>query len=143
MVNTMIVFFLIGCVLLLILIPVVYGSELMHNIRTVTGSISISAILMLIVSFFVIFQFCSYDRGSSFFEIIEGTALLMALLLLFDSLFIDLLLRGRIIPLILNFSNCMPVEMMKRHVIKTFTIGWCVIIPIIMISSLISYFVVL
>lgn len=143
MIISMIVFFLIGCFLLLFLMTFIHGSGLIQNMRTVTRSIIISAITMLVVSFFMLFQFFSYDAGSTLYEIVGGTALLMALLVVFDSLFIDLFLRGKIIPLILKVPDSSTIELMKKHVMNTLTFGWFVIIPVVLISSVLSYFVVI
>ena len=57
------------------------------------------------------------------------------------SIFIDLLLIGKIRPSYLHIPLETTIKTMKLHVIKTFTIGWIFIIPIILISSVISYFI--
>ncbi len=145
------IFFLIGCLLLIILTIIVYKTGLVHKTRdsaghlqkkqSIFGSLILLIVFLLIISFFLLFQIFSFNDKSTFLEIITGTSILMALLLLFDSLFIDLLLIGKIRPKFLNIPTETTIKTMKIHVIKTFTIGWIFIIPIILISSLIKYFI--
>ena len=151
MIKGIIVFFSVGILLLLILTIIVYRTGWVHKTRDSAGQLkkkqSIPGLIMmftifgLIISFFIIFQILTFKENSTFIEIIIGTSILMILLLLFDSIFIDLLLIGKIRPLYLHIPAETTIKTMKLHVIKTFTIGWIFIIPIILISSVISYFI--
>lgn len=137
--------------LLLILTITVYKTGLVHKTRnssghlqkkqSIFGSIIMLIVFILIISFFAIYQIFLFNDNSTILEIITGTSILIALLLLFDSFFIDLLLIGKIKPSFLNIPAETTIKTMKIHVIKTFTIGWIFIVPIILISSLITYFV--
>ncbi len=152
MVTWIIIFFLIGCFLLLILTITVYRTGLVHETRdssghlqkkqSIFGFLIIAIVFILMISFFIIFQVFSFNANSTFLEIVTGTSSLIILLVLFDSLFIDLLLIGKIRPSFLNIPSKTTLETMKIHIIKTFTIGWVFIIPIILISSLITYFII-
>jgi len=98
-------------------------------------------VFFLITSFFILFQILSFNNKSNYLEIVLWSSTLMLLLILFDSLFIDLLLIGKIRPSFLHIPDETTIDTMKIHVKRTFTIGWIFIIPIVLISSLITYFI--
>jgi len=61
--------------------------------------------------------------------------------MLYDSFFIDLYVLGIWRPKILNIPKELTIESMKYHVKKQFTIGWLIVIPIVIFSSLIYFFI--
>jgi hypothetical protein len=143
-------FFIIGCIALLLLTVVVYRTGMVHATRdrqghlkkrqSVSGILILFVVLLLIISFFVTFGLVTFQNGSSFSKIVLRTALLMLLLVSFDSLIIDLLIIGIIRPSLLQIPSETTLKTMKEHVIKTFTAGLLFIIPIIVISSIIVAF---
>jgi hypothetical protein len=143
------IFFLTGCILMLLLTIIVYKTGLVHKTRdtaghlkrqqSVNGVMIMVVVLLLIISFFVLFQLLSFDSKSSYIEMLLWTFALMILLLAFDSFFIDLLLIGKIRPPFLNIPEETTFDTMKTHVKKTFTIGWILIAPIVLISTLTAY----
>ncbi len=151
MIISIIVFFTIGILLLLVLTITVYRTGLVHKTRdsaghlkkkqSFTGIIIMLTVFILIIAFFLIFQLVTFKAESKFTEIILGTSILMGLLLLFDSVFIDLLLIGRIRPSFLFITPETTIKSMRLHVVKTFTVGWIFIIPIILVSSVIAYLI--
>ncbi len=144
------IFFLIGCFLLLILTFVVYKTGLINKTRdsaghlkknqSIFGIIIMIIVFLLITFFFILFQLYSFDSKSNYFEMLLWTFALMILLVLFDSFIIDLLLIGKIRPSFLNVPDETTIDTMRIHVKKTFTIGWIFIMPIILVSTLITYF---
>ena len=151
MIISIIIFFSIGIFLLLILTITVYRTGLVHKTRdsaghlrkkqSFSGSIIMLSVFTLIISFFLIFQLKTFNSESTFSEIILGTSILMGLLLFFDSFFIDLLLIVKIRPSFLCIPPETTIESMRVHVVKTFTVGWVFIMPIILVSSVIAYII--
>jgi hypothetical protein len=151
MIVNVIVFFAIGIILLLALTFTVYRTGIVHKTRdsaghlrkkqSLSGSIILLIVFVLIVTYFLVFQIVTFNTESKFTEMVLGTSILMGLLLLFDSFFIDLILIGRIRPSFLNLPSQTTLRTMRIHVIKTFTLGWIFIIPIIFVSSLIAYWI--
>jgi len=151
MIISIIVFFAIGMFLLLVLTLTVYRTGIVHKTRdsaghlrkkqSFSGSIILLIVFALIVTFLLVFQLLTFSAESKFTEIIMGTSILMGLLLLFDSFFIDLILIGRIRPSFLNIPSETTLRSMRLHVAKTFTLGWIFIIPIIFVSSFIAYWI--
>jgi len=145
MIVNLFVFFIIGCFSLLLLTFIVYKTGIVHKTRdssgqfkkkqSIIGFIIIFLVAILIILFFVLFGIFSFKVNSGFPEKVLWTSILMMLLVLFDSFFIDLLVIGKIRPTFLNIPNATNIETMKDHVKKTFTIGLIIIIPIIIISS--------
>ncbi len=133
----------------MLLTIIVYKTGLVHKTRdtaghlkkrqSITGILIMVIISLLIISFFVLFQLLSFDSSSSFVGMLSWTFVLMILLVLFDSFFIDLLLIGKIKPSFLNIPGETTIDTMKTHVKKTFTIGWIFIAPIVLISTLTAY----
>jgi hypothetical protein len=96
-------------------------------------------VFILIISLFVVFGIFSFNSQSSLYEIIIWIFTLMILLVLFDSFFIDLFLIEKLRPSFLEIPNEPTIETMRIHVVKTFTLGWIFIIPMVFISVLIVH----
>ncbi|MBN2533008.1 MAG: hypothetical protein JXB88_08955 [Spirochaetales bacterium] len=147
MTGSILIFFTIGSFSLLLLTFVVYKTGIVHKTRdpsghlkkeqSFTGILIMFSVFILIISFFVLFGVVSFKGKVSFPEKIAYISILMILLVLFDSFFIDLLLIGKIRPGFLKIPETTNMETMKIHVKKTFTLGLVFIIPIIIISTFI------
>jgi hypothetical protein len=149
-INT-IIFLATGIISLLLLTIIVYKTGMVHNTRdssghlkkqqSVVGLIIMITVFILIILFFILYQLLSFNHDSSYLDIFSWSFLLMMLLVLFDSFFIDLLLIGIIRPRFLNIPVETTFKTMVQHVKKTFIIGWLFIIPIVLISTTISFFI--
>jgi len=145
MIINLLIFFIIGCVSLLLLTFIVYRTGMVHKTRdssgqlknkqSITGIIIIAAVAVLIMSFFVLFGMFSFKKHSGFPEKVLWISILMSALVLFDSFFIDLLVIGTIKPSFLHIPIETNLKTMKEHVKKTFTFGLTIIVPIIIISA--------
>lgn len=152
MIIRLLFFFIAGCAALLLLTLGVYKTGIVHRTRDQAGHLNkkqsfagvviMISVLFLILLFFVLFGITTFQPGAGFFVIAGWIALLMFLLLLFDSFFIDLLLIGKIRPAFLHIPSETTIETMKVHVGKTFTAGFVFIIPIVLFSALIVYAVI-
>jgi len=151
MLINMLIFFFIGCFSLMLLTLIAYKTGLVHKTRdsaghlkkkqSISGFIIMIIIFFLMTSFFNLFQILSFNNKSNYLEIVLWSSILILLLILFDSLFIDLLLIGKIRPSFLHIPDETTIDTMRIHVKRTFTIGWIFVIPIVLISSLITYFI--
>ena len=145
-------FFAAGCILLLALTFIVYRTRIVHKTRDATGqlkrrqsfagAVTMIVVFVLITAFFVTFQETALQAGAGLIEHIAYTFALLMLLVIFDSFFVDLLLIGRIRPSVLHIPEETTMQSMKIHVKKTFTAGWLFIVPIMLISSIISYYII-
>ena len=97
--------------------------------------------LLLIIIFIVSFDYKTFDKidNINFIKVFISNLILILLLVLYDSFFIDLFVLGKWKPRILNIPEEVTLESMKYHVKKQFTVGWLMVIPIILIGSLIYY----
>jgi hypothetical protein len=145
-------FFAAGCALLLVLTFTVYRTGIVHKTRdaaghlkqrqSLAGAATMIAVFVLITAFFLVFQETTLPAGAGLVEHIAYTFALIMLLVLFDSFFIDLLLIGRIRPPFLHIPEETTMQSMKVHVKKTFILGWVFIVPIVLISSIVSYYII-
>lgn len=70
------------------------------------------------------------------FVFISFTNLILVLILvLYDSLFIDLFMLGVWKPRFLNIPEDVTLKSMKYHIKKTFILGWIIVVPLIMFGS--------
>ncbi len=152
MIINLLIFFFIGCFLLLLLTFIVYKTRAVHKTRdstgqlktkqSITGLLIMFAVAALIILFFVLFGIFSFQINCGFPEKVLWIGVLMSALVLFDSFFVDLLLIGKIRPSFLNIPSETTIDTMKEHVKKTFTVGLIFIIPIVVISAGIVQFII-
>ena len=150
MVINLVIFFLTGCFSLLLLTFIVYKTGAVHKSRDSKGQLkkkqSLSSIVMmtivliLIISFFVLFGLFTFTQETGLPQKILLISGLMLLLVFFDSFFIDIFLIGILRPSFLHIPDETTLQTIKIHVIKTCTIGWLFIVPIILISAVIEHF---
>ncbi len=145
--------FFIGAFLLNIIVYYVYKTGLVHSTRqkdgtlkkrqTLRGVISMICMLFLIIIFIVSFDYKTFYHISNinYIDLTITNFILITLLILYDSFFIDLYVLGIWRPKILNIPKELTIESMKYHVKKQFTIGWLIVIPIVIFSSLIYFFI--
>jgi hypothetical protein len=146
--------FLLGALLLNIVVFLVYKTSIVDTAREKDGTLkkkqglkglgALSGMLMLILLFMLGFDFTSFQRIESlhFSDILIANAILILLLVFYDSFFIDLFVLGRWKPRILDIPEELTMKSMKYHVKKQFTLGWLIVIPVILISSLLFYLLI-
>lgn len=150
MLGHLLQFFIIGCLALLLLTFIVYRTGIVHSTRDAQGQLKkrqslhgiaiMLTVLVFMISYFVGFGLYTFQEGTPFSKIVIWTSLLMLLLVSFDSLIIDLLIIGIIRPSILQIPPETTLDSMITHVIKTVTLGWIFIVPIVTVSSIIVAF---
>jgi hypothetical protein len=140
---------LIGASLLNVIVIVVYKTGIVHTARNKDGTLkrkipymgilTMLIMLLLVVTFIVLFDYSTFSsrQDSVYIEVAVTNFLFLLLLVLYDSLVIDIFVLGIWRPAFLNIPDAVSLESMKVHVKKQFTIGWIILVPIILISTLI------
>jgi hypothetical protein len=139
----------LGACLLNVIVVMVYRTGLVHTARKrdgtlkrkipIAGLLTMLAMLLLIVAFVVLFDSSTFSphRHPAFTEVLLVNFAFVLLLVLYDSLVIDILVLGLWKPAFLHIAEEVTLESMVFHVKKQFTVGWLFLVPIILISSLI------
>jgi hypothetical protein len=150
-VNTMI-WFLIGAGLLNIIVLVVFRTGIVYSNRKqdgtlkkkipITGLLSLVIMLVLILIFFLAFDYFTFRNIGQikYIWILLMNLLLLLLLDFYDAFIIDILVLTKWRPSFLKLSNELTLDSMKFHVKKQFTVGWIIKLPLLLISSVLFYF---
>jgi hypothetical protein len=147
------VWFVAACFLFNFVVYFYFRLGLVKETRNEKGALkkrqSVKGILsMLGLSFIIVAALYSYnlflfagDANAAFMHVFAANFVMLMLLVAYDSFAIDMLVIGVIKPRFLDIPSEMTLEEMKKHVKVTYTYGWVLIIPLILISSIIYYFI--
>lgn len=138
---------LIGACFLNVIVVVVYKTGIVHTARNKDGTLkrripfvgilTMLVMVLLLVTFVVLFDYSTFSTwpNSTFIDVFLTNFAFVLLLVLYDSLVIDILVLGLWKPTFLHLPEDVTLESMKFHVKKQFTLGWIFLFPIILISS--------
>ena len=147
----LLIWFLIGAFLLNLIVFLVYTTGMVHTARekdgtlkkkmSLKGLLAMLGMLLLILLFIQGFDYTTFRNVDPlrFSDILIANTILILLLVFYDSFFIDLFVLGKWRPGFLNIPEELTLESMKQHVKKQFTLGWLIVVPLILLSALINY----
>jgi len=142
--------FLAGVALLNSIVYLVYRTGLVYAARnrdgtlkqkqTWKGVLSMAGMFILIVLFLVSFDRVTFaSKSANFFTVFLANFILALMLILYDSFFIDLFVLGKWKPEFLRIPEEVILQSMRYHVKKQFTMGWIIVIPLVLICTLVYY----
>jgi hypothetical protein len=147
--GNMAIWGVLGACLLNVIVVVVYRTGLVHTARKkdgtlkrkvpIAGLLIMLAMLLLTVAFIVLFDYSTFSphQPSGVAEVLLVNFAFVLLLVLYDSLVIDILVLGLWRPAFLHLPAELTLESMVFHVKKQFTVGWLFIVPVVFVSALI------
>ena len=147
-----IIWFLIGACFLNIITLYVFRTGLVYKSRkkdgtlkkkmSIKGFLSFLIMLILILIFFLAFDYFVFrDIGQiKYIWVLSVNLVLLLLLDLYDAYVIDFLVLTKWRPGFLKLSEELTPDSMRFHIKKQFTAGWVIKIPLILISSILFYF---
>ncbi len=150
-INTTI-WFLIGAGLLNVIVIAVFRTGIVYKSRKQDGTLkkrmpfagilSFLIMLILILTFFVAFDFFTFRNAGQikYIWVLLMNFLLLLLLDLYDAFIIDILILTKWRPGFLKLSKELTPDSMNLHVRKQFTAGWIIKLPLLLISSAVFYF---
>ncbi|MBN1409447.1 MAG: hypothetical protein JW969_01290 [Spirochaetales bacterium] len=143
------IFLITGLALFNLLIIFLFRSGVMYKSREKDGTLkkkmSINGLfvlitgLVVIIAFFLVYDYFTF-RNRDFLTVLLGNFFLFLFFDLYDAFFIDLFVLCKWRPSFLKIREELSFESMKKHLKSQFTLGWIFKIPIILISTLVYYF---
>ena len=149
-IKSMLFWFFAGIMLLNATVYLVYKTGIVYKSRNknglmkkdmpITGSVVTAVFMIMILAFFVLFDYLSlHSFKMGFLQVAAANLVLTLLLSLYDALFIDIFVLAIWKPGFLDIPKEVTMESMKTHVKKQFTLGWVFKIPIVLISAFIYW----
>jgi hypothetical protein len=151
-ISNIIIWFLIGACFLNIITLYVFRTGLVYKSRkkdgtlkkkmSIKGFLSFLIMSILILIFFLAFDYFVFrDIGQiKYIWVLSVNLVLLLLLDLYDAYVIDFLVLTKWRPGFLKLNEELTPDSMRFHIKKQFTAGWIIKIPLILISSILFYF---
>jgi hypothetical protein len=146
------IWFLIGVFLLNIVVLAVFRTGIVYKSRkpdgtlkkkmSFTGVLSFLIMLVLILTFFIVFDFFTFrnENQLKYIWVLFNNLLLLIFLDLYDAFVIDFFVLTKWRPGFLKLREELTSDSMKFHVKQQLTAGWFIKFPLILLSSALFYF---
>lgn len=113
-----------------------YGA--IRKIKSKKSVLMISAVMAFFVLCVCLFDYSLFRfYVPGFWRVFVSNFIMVMVVVLYDSLVIDLWVIGKVRPRFLNLPETMDMKAMKSHVKRQFTVGWIFVLPIVILPTLI------
>ena len=105
--------------------------------QSIKGLMSIIIFALCVIAFLYFYDVAVFSGGKArFLNVLLVNFIMIMLVTAYDSFVIDLLVLGIIRPAFLKIPDEMDLNEMKKHVKRTYVVGWIFIVPLTLIPSI-------